>query len=232
MIPALIPDSSTRRCNRRRSPPTRSPNLTLTRRVAVNHRRTMTSDHSVPQRNSSSATRPSAPPSAVFRTRALVVPGVGEGAPGRRSRARNRTGTVVSSTTLVTEGHGLHVFGTLLAAAGHQRVPGRPRPTPDDVRHAVREGREGNLVIFVVDASGSMAARDRMSAVEWGCVVVVARRVPTARQGRGDHVPSGGSQVAAAADLVGAHRESSAGPLRHRRQNSAGRKVCWPRATW
>ncbi len=26
-------------------------------------------------------------------------------------------------------------------------------------------GREGNLVIFVVDASGSMAARDRMSAV-------------------------------------------------------------------
>ncbi|MGZ8747771.1 MAG: AAA family ATPase, partial [Mycobacterium sp.] len=124
-----------------------------------------TSDHSVPQRNSSSVTRPSAPPSAVFRTRALVVPGMGEGAPGRRSRARNRTGTVVSSTTLVAEGHGLHVFGTLLAAAGHQRVPGRPRPTPDDVRHAVREGREGNLVIFVVDASGSMAARDRMAAV-------------------------------------------------------------------
>jgi magnesium chelatase subunit D len=123
------------------------------------------SDHPVPQQNSSSATRPSAPPSAVFRTRALVVPGVGEGAPGRRSRARNRTGTVVASTTQVTEGHGLHVFGTLLAAAGRQRVPGRPRPTADDVRHAVREGREGNLVIFVVDASGSMAARDRMSAV-------------------------------------------------------------------
>jgi magnesium chelatase subunit D len=122
-------------------------------------------ENPVPQRNSGSATRPSAPPSAVFRTRALVVPGVGEGAPGRRSRARNRTGTAVSSTTLATEGHGLHVFSTLLAAAGHQRVPGRPRPTPGDVRHAVREGREGNLVIFVVDASGSMAARDRMSAV-------------------------------------------------------------------
>ena len=57
------------------------------------------------------------------------------------------------------------MFGTLLAAVGRQRVPGRPRPTPDDVRLAVREGREGNLVIFVVDASGSMAARDRMSAV-------------------------------------------------------------------
>jgi magnesium chelatase subunit D len=123
------------------------------------------SESAAQQRTSSSATRPSAPPSAVFRTRALVVPGVGEGAPGRRSRARNRTGTVVSSTPQSTEGHGLHVFGTLLAAAGHQRTPGRPRPIPEDVRHAVREGREGNLVIFVVDASGSMAARDRMSAV-------------------------------------------------------------------
>ena len=122
-------------------------------------------DSAVSQRNSHSATRPSAPPSATFRTRALVVPGVGEGAPGRRSRARNRTGTVVSSTSNAEEGHGLHVFGTLLAAAGRQTVQGRPRPAADDVRRAVREGREGNLVIFVVDASGSMAARDRMAAV-------------------------------------------------------------------
>jgi magnesium chelatase subunit D len=122
-------------------------------------------DYSVPQRNSSSTTRPSAAPSAVFRTKALVVPGVGEGAPGRRSRARNRTGTVVSATTDRDAGHGVHVFATLLAAAGRQRGPGRPRPQPDDVRRAVREGREGNLVIFVVDASGSMAARDRLSAV-------------------------------------------------------------------
>src|SRR5258708_20125802 len=59
----------------------------------------------------------------------------------------------------------MHVFGTLLAAAGRQSHPGRLRPGPDDVRRALREGREGNLVIFVVDASGSMAARDRMSAV-------------------------------------------------------------------
>ena len=34
-----------------------------------------------------------------------------------------------------------------------------------DIRRATRIGREGNLVIFVVDASGSMAASDRMSAV-------------------------------------------------------------------
>ncbi|CAM5692499.1 magnesium chelatase [Streptomyces badius] len=36
----------------------------------------------------------------------------------------------------------------------------------DDLRQATREGREGNLVLFVVDASGSMAARQRMSAVK------------------------------------------------------------------
>jgi magnesium chelatase subunit D len=123
------------------------------------------SDDPAPQGYSSPKTRPSAAPSAVFRTRTLVVPGVGEGAPGRRSRARNRTGTTVSSTTEPEEGHGVHVFATLLAAARRQRRPGPPRPEPDDVRRAIREGREGNLVIFVVDASGSMAARDRMAAV-------------------------------------------------------------------
>jgi len=126
-------------------------------------------DGQPPQQNSSShpssSTRQSAPPSPTFKTRTLVVPGVGEGAPGRRSRARNRTGSVVSATSDPHVGHGMHVFATLLAAAGRQTRSGAVRPGPDDVHRAVREGREGNLVIFVVDASGSMAARDRMSAV-------------------------------------------------------------------
>lgn len=111
--------------------------------------------------------KPSAPPSKTFRARALTVPGVGAGAPGRRSRARNATGSVVAAADgddATSPAHGLHLFATLLAAAGHAgRGPLRPRP--EDVRRAVREGREGNLVIFVVDASGSMAARDRMAAV-------------------------------------------------------------------
>nr|WP_090274606.1 magnesium chelatase subunit D family protein [Mycolicibacterium komanii]CRL67544.1 chelatase [Mycolicibacterium komanii] len=117
------------------------------------------------QRDSGGASRPNATPSAVFRTRSLVVPGVGEGAPGRRSRARNRTGKTIAATSDGRTGHGVHVFGTLLAAVERQRQPGAVRPQPGDVRRAIREGREGNLVIFVVDASGSMAARDRMSAV-------------------------------------------------------------------
>lgn len=118
-----------------------------------------------PQRSSSSPPRASAPPTAMFRTRALTVPGVGDGTPGRRSRARNRSGAVVSASEDPGGGHGLHLFATVLAAAGRATGRGRLRPGAEDIRRAVRVGREGNLVIFVVDASGSMAARDRMAAV-------------------------------------------------------------------
>ncbi|MFC7672040.1 magnesium chelatase subunit D family protein [Mycolicibacterium sp. GCM10028919] len=115
--------------------------------------------------NSGSTSKPNAAPSATFRTKALVVPGVGEGAPGRRSRARNATGKSIAATDDLVAGHGVHLFGTLLTAAGRQRRGGRVTVAADDVRRSVREGREGNLVVFVVDASGSMAARDRMAAV-------------------------------------------------------------------
>jgi magnesium chelatase subunit D len=118
------------------------------------------------QQNSTSTPagpRPSAPPLAPFRTRMLTVPGVGDGAPGRRSRARNRSGTTVSADT--TDGFGVHLFATVLAAARRADRPGAPQVDSDDVRRAIREGREANLVIFLVDASGSMAARDRMAAV-------------------------------------------------------------------
>lgn len=127
-------------------------------------------DQPEPQMNSTPAQhpKPSAPPSKVFRTRALTVPGVGEGAPGRRSRARNASGSVVAAADgndIDSGAHGLHLFATLLSAAEHAAGAGPLRLRPDDIRRAIREGREGNLVIFLVDASGSMAARDRMAAV-------------------------------------------------------------------
>lgn len=117
-----------------------------------------------PQR-SSAATRPAAPPAPTFRTRALTVPGIGDGHAGRRSAARNSAGATVRAAAAGEPGHGVHLFGTVLAAAEHRRRPGPIRPDAGDIRRAVRIGREGNLVIFVVDASGSMAARDRMAAV-------------------------------------------------------------------
>ena len=115
-------------------------------------------------------------PGSEFRARLLEVPGMGEGAPGRRSRARSRTGRGVRAS--VHEGHGVHLPSTVVAAAPHQHARGRNGPGlvvhGEDVRHTVREGREGNLVLFAVDASGSMAARERMSAVS-GAVLSLLR---------------------------------------------------------
>ncbi|MCJ0905707.1 magnesium chelatase subunit D family protein [Rhodococcus sp. ARC_M6] len=122
------------------------------------------------------ADRPSAPPSSQFATKLLEVPGVGEGAPGRRSRSLSSRGRVVRSTS--DRGHGLHLTSTVFAAAESQvargRTTGRLRLAPTDLRGAIREGREGNLIVFIVDASGSMAARDRLSAVT-GAVVSLLR---------------------------------------------------------
>jgi magnesium chelatase subunit D len=45
---------------------------------------------------------------------------------------------------------------------------------PEDLREKVREGREGNLVLFVVDASGSMAAKKRMGVVKGAVLSLLA----------------------------------------------------------
>jgi magnesium chelatase subunit D len=51
--------------------------------------------------------------------------------------------------------------------AGSDRDPRTPvLVQPRDLREAVHVGREANLVLFVVDASGSMAARRRMTVVK------------------------------------------------------------------
>ena len=122
--------------------------------------------------------RAAPPPGPAFRARRLVVPGVGEGAPGRRSRARTELGRVVrASGTPVHRAADVHLPATVAAAAPHQQARGRVQRLllrPADVRHAVREGREGNLVLFAVDASGSMAAKARMAAVT-GAVLSLLR---------------------------------------------------------
>ncbi|MFJ8603770.1 putative cobaltochelatase [Streptomyces shenzhenensis] len=105
-----------------------------------------------------------------FRTKVLSVPGIGEGAAGRRSRARTEHGRTTGARRPQGALTALHLAATVRAAAPHQRARGRTGPglllRRDDLRQAVREGHESNLVLFVVDASGSMAARQRMGAVK------------------------------------------------------------------
>ena len=107
-----------------------------------------------------------------FRPVALSVPGVNQrgGAAGRRSRSEGGNGRLTGSRTPRGQLAHLHLTATLRAAAPHQLARGRDgaalRLRRDDLREAVREGREGNLVLFVVDASGSMAARQRMTVVK------------------------------------------------------------------
>ncbi|MDX2850262.1 putative cobaltochelatase [Streptomyces sp. PA03-3a] len=114
--------------------------------------------------------RAAVPAAEPFKARALTVPGLGEGAAGRRSRARTAHGRTTGARRPQGALTKLHLAATVHAAAPHQRARGRGGPglviRRDDLREAVREGREGNLVLFVVDASGSMAARQRMSAVK------------------------------------------------------------------
>jgi magnesium chelatase subunit D len=126
------------------------------------------------EQGASTGTGGSAPPAAPrpgLRSRLFTAPGVGNGVPGRRSRARTGHGRTTAARPPGTTGVSvLHLPATVRAAAPHQRARGRTsgalRLRPADLREAVREGREGNLVLFVVDASGSMGARHRMEAVK------------------------------------------------------------------
>ncbi|RMB81948.1 putative cobaltochelatase [Streptomyces shenzhenensis] len=114
--------------------------------------------------------QPAARAAEPFRTKVLSVPGIGEGAAGRRSRARTEHGRTTGARRPQGALTALHLAATVRAAAPHQRARGRTGPglllRRDDLRQAVREGHESNLVLFVVDASGSMAARQRMGAVK------------------------------------------------------------------
>jgi magnesium chelatase subunit D len=120
---------------------------------------------------------------AAYRPRTLRITERGEGGhAGRRSPAFARRGRVVGSRIPRGKLAGApHLPATLRAAIHRGAVTGAPadggagRPAspalprfvqPRDLREAVHVGREANLVLFVVDASGSMAARKRMTVVK------------------------------------------------------------------
>ena len=130
-----------------------------------------TSDEPQPTASAEARTQEGADVGETFQARRLEVPGVSrDGAAGRRSRTQGAAGRLTGARVASGRLQSLHLTATLRAAAPHQRARGRQGAgvtlRAGDLREAVREGREGNLVLFVVDASGSMAARQRMSAVK------------------------------------------------------------------
>jgi len=112
-----------------------------------------------------------APAGATYRARLFTAAGVGAGEVGRRSRAITDSGRTVGALPPRGRPGPLHLPATIRAAAPEQVGRGRGSDQPlrlagPDLRLAVTEGRESNLVLLVVDASGSMAARRRMEAVK------------------------------------------------------------------
>jgi magnesium chelatase subunit D len=116
-----------------------------------------------------------------FKPARLEVPEKGRGGPlGRRSRTVGETGAHVGDREVRGRARDVDVAATIRAAAPHQQARGRNGDRPgvvvrrEELREKAREGREGNLVLFLVDASGSMAAKRRMSAVKGAALSLLA----------------------------------------------------------
>lgn len=106
-----------------------------------------------------------------YRARVFTVRGTGMGDAGRRSRAISTEGRRIGAERPTQRGGSIHLLETIKAAAPHQTARRQSSTSAmafaaDDLRTAVKEGRESNLVLFCVDASGSMAARKRMEQIK------------------------------------------------------------------
>ncbi len=88
---------------------------------------------------------------------------------GRRSVTESRDGKYIRSRIPETMGPDIAFDATIRAAAPHQRERTGTLAVKielSDLREKVRERKMGNTVLFVVDASGSMGAQQRMTAVK------------------------------------------------------------------
>lgn len=93
-----------------------------------------------------------------------VASGSASGLTGRRSNAANAARGHVVRAVPNAQPTSLAIQATLRSAA--LREPGQLNVTRDDLHQQVRAGKSANLILFVVDASGSMAAQRRMEAVK------------------------------------------------------------------
>ena len=105
--------------------------------------------------------RMAAAPATAFAVRHLQAAGLGTGSGGNRSRSRGARGRPAAAIAASSRPD---LVPTLRAAALAR--PGEPfQLTSQDLRRWLRRGREANLVILLLDTSGSMAARRRSQTV-------------------------------------------------------------------
>jgi magnesium chelatase subunit D len=117
------------------------------------------SQHQGPARSAGPGTAPD--PGQAFGVRHLQAPGLGTGTGGNRSRSRGPRGRPAASIATRSRPD---LVPTLRAAALAR--PGEPfLLTGQDLRRWLRRGSEANLVILLLDTSGSMAARRRSQTV-------------------------------------------------------------------
>ncbi len=116
-------------------------------------------------------------PSAPFLPVGLEASGRGSGPWGRRSPSYAPLGRRIDGRPPSGEAKELSLWSSLLEAAPRQlergRRNGRLILRPSDLSYAPLEGKEGNLILFVVDASGSMAARKRMAAAKGAALSIL-----------------------------------------------------------
>ena len=109
---------------------------------------------------------------AEFKIRSNAIPkelrvdNIVRSAGGRRTETESENGRYVGYRVPHGRPSSLAFDATIRAAASHQ-TPGMPFTIREsDIREKVRERKVGNLIVFVVDASGSMGAEQRMTAVK------------------------------------------------------------------
>jgi magnesium chelatase subunit D len=126
-------------------------------------------------RSASPGDDPSSPATTVFAAAAateapaLRIASRDEGgAEGRRSIATAAARGAYTHAVATAQPKHLAVDATLRHAI--LREPGRLHVTRDDLHDKVLTGKQAHLILLIVDASGSMAARRRMEAVK-GCVL-------------------------------------------------------------
>jgi magnesium chelatase subunit D len=111
-----------------------------------------------------------APPGAAFGVRHVHARGLGAGPEGRRSGSAGPHGRPIAS---VRTARRPELRPTLRAAATAR--PGAPfAVTSGDLRASLRRGREANLIVLLLDTSGSMAARRRSAAVATAALSLLA----------------------------------------------------------